>query len=87
VSKAFARTRSAKLLKTLGETYHVLPSQILHVSPGELYLDLLLTFQKDEETARPPRQRSQADDPSLTALLTQLRERRPRGNSEFTQAS
>ena len=84
---AFTKTRSARLVKALGEAYHVLPSQILQLSPGELYLDLLLTFQKDEETARPPRPRSVADDPSLTALLQQLKDRRLRGNAEFTQAS
>ena len=70
------------LLKALAETYHVLPSQVLNSSPGELYLDLLLTFQKESE-ATPPRPR-QPDDPSLTALLAQLRDNH-RGGAEFSR--
>lgn len=59
------------MVKALADTYLCLPSDVLRRSPSELYLDLCITFPK-EETARPPRDR-EPDDPSLTALLARLR--------------
>ena len=67
----FAKTRSGRLIKALAEQYHVLPSDVLRRTPGELYLDLVLTFAKEDE-ARPPRPRAE-DDPSLTHFLRTLK--------------
>jgi hypothetical protein len=45
---------------------------VLRCSPGELYLDLMLTFPPDgpQPAIRP----KGPDDPSLTALLNRLKE-------------
>jgi hypothetical protein len=53
----------------LAERYHKLPHEVLQCTPGELYLNLLLSFPGAAPSI--PRQRT-PDDPSLTELLARL---------------
>lgn len=62
-------------MRALAEKYHRLPHEVLACTPGELYLDLVLSFPHDGP--EPARRERQPDDPSLKQLLAQLKATRP----------
>jgi hypothetical protein len=64
-------------VRALAERYHLLPHQVLQSTPGELYLDLVLTFPPDGP--EPAARRPGPDDPSLTALLDKLKQEHAHG--------
>lgn len=58
----------------MGELYGILPSRLLELTPGELYLNLAVTFdlQRQQEPSGTPQPRG-ADDTTLRSLLGELR--------------
>lgn len=66
----------------MAQTYHLLPSEVLNCTPGEFYLNWLLTADPTihaPEDMPPPRPARRERDPSLTALFDSLHTERNGG--------
>src|SRR5262245_6148547 len=75
--KAFARTKSARVVRALAEKYHKLPHEVLQATPLEFYVDMLLSpdiIKWDEVPPRAPR-----EGPTLLEQLQRLNWTPPHG--------
>lgn len=59
----------------MAQMYHILPSQLLQCSPGELYLNMMVSaiVEGDTEPAPARRGKRPPDDATFSAFLAELK--------------